>query len=101
MFQICDTRTILNRKPFLDLEESVNKPLADDVYCLDNDNERPRLRLSDDQTWQKIMKLTEVTNSCNFQKLDNTNKENRRRNENCVVLVRALPSEEEEDEIKL
>lgn len=58
------------RIPFLDLEEWVNEPLADDVCCLDNDNEKKRLRLSDKQTWQEIMKLTGVTNSSDFQNLD-------------------------------
>lgn len=69
MFQICDTRTVLNRIPFKDLEEWVNDPLDDDVNCLDNDNEKPRC-LSDDQVWQQIIKLTGVTNSSDFQKLN-------------------------------
>ena len=48
----------------------VNDPLADDVQCLDNDNEKPRYRLSDDQVWLQIIKLTGVTNSSDFQKLN-------------------------------
>lgn len=70
VFQICDTRTVLNRIPFKELEEWVNDPLDDDVNCLDNDNEKPRYRLSDDQVWQHIIKLTGVTNSSDFQKLN-------------------------------
>jgi hypothetical protein len=35
-----------------------------------NDNEKPRYRLSDDQVWQQIIKLTGVTNSSDFQKLN-------------------------------
>ena len=57
VFQRCDTRTVLNRIPFQDLEEWVNEPLGNDVCCLDNDNESPRLRLSDDQVWQEIIKI--------------------------------------------
>lgn len=37
---------------------------------LDNDKKKPRLRLSDEQAWQEIMRLTGVTNSSDFQKLD-------------------------------
>jgi len=70
VFQICDTRTVLNRIPFKDLEEWVNEPLDDDVQCLENDNERPRLRLSDDQVWQEIIKIAGVSNSSRFQLLD-------------------------------
>ena len=70
VFQICDVNTVLNRIPFSDLEEWVNDPLDDDVNCLDNDNEKPRYRLSDDQVWQQIIKLTGVTNSSDFQKLN-------------------------------
>ena len=70
MFQICDVNTVLNRIPFKDLEEWVNDPLDDEINCLDNDNETPRLRLSDDQVWQQIIKLTGVYNSSDFQKLD-------------------------------
>jgi len=48
----------------------VNDRLDDDVNCLDNDNEKPRYRLSDDQVWQQIIKFTGVTNSSDFQKLN-------------------------------
>ena len=70
VFQICDTRTVLNRIPFKDLEEWVNEPLDDEVQCLDNDDEKPRLRLSDDQVWQEIIKIAGVSNSSSFQQLD-------------------------------
>ena len=44
-----------------------------DVCCLDNDNEQPKLRLSDDQVWQQIREMVNVTNSSAFQHLaDNT-----------------------------
>ena len=69
-FQVCDTRTVLNRIPLNDLEAWVNDPLPDDYNFLDNENERPRLRLSDDQVWQQIIKLTGVQNSSSFQKLN-------------------------------
>ena len=72
VFQICDVNTVLNRIPFKELDEWVNDPLADDVCCLDNDNERPRLRLSDDQVWQEIIKIAGVTCSSDFQKIDKT-----------------------------
>ena len=61
---------MLNRIPFKDLEKWVNEPLNDDVQCLDYDNERPRLRLSDDQVWQEIIKIAGVSNSSSFQLLD-------------------------------
>jgi hypothetical protein len=69
-FQICDTRTVLNRIPFKDLAEWVNDPLPDDANYLDNDNEKPCLRLSDDQVWQEIVKLAGVTCSSDFQLLE-------------------------------
>lgn len=69
-FQVCDTRTVLNRIPLNDLEAWVNDPLPDDYNFLDNENERPRLRLSDDQVWQEIIKLAGVTCSSDFQKLE-------------------------------
>ncbi len=48
----------------------VNQPLKDDVNCLDIDNEKPQLRLSDDQVWQRINKVTGVKSSSSFQHLD-------------------------------
>ena len=70
VFRICDTETVLRRIPYADLEAWVNDPLPDDAHFLDNDNEKPRLRLSDDQVWQQIIKLTGLTNSSDFQKLN-------------------------------
>lgn len=70
VFQICDTRTVLNRIPFIELDALVNVPLDDDCNFLDNENEQPRLRLSDDQVWQQIIELTGVTCSSDFQKLE-------------------------------
>ena len=70
VFQICDIKTVLNRIPFKELEEWVNDPLPDDAIFLDNDNEQPRNRLSDDQVWQHIIKLVNVSNASAFQQLD-------------------------------
>jgi hypothetical protein len=69
-FQICDIRTVLNRIPLNALEAWVNDPLPNDYNFLDNDNEKPRLRLSDDQVWQEIIKFAGVTCSSDFQKLE-------------------------------
>ena len=68
VFQICDTRTVLNRIPFQDLEELVNDPLDDDVQCLEIEKllfSRP----SDDQVWQLIKNKTGATSSTAFQQL--------------------------------
>ena len=70
MFQICNTKTVLNRISYPELEELINIPLAEDATFLDNENERPFFRLSDDQVWQAIIKVTGVTNSSAFQQLD-------------------------------
>ena len=70
VFQICDTRTVLNRIPFIELDALVNVPLDDDCNFLDNENEQPRLRLSDDQVWQQIIKHAGVCDSNDFQKLN-------------------------------
>ncbi len=70
VFQICDIKTVLNRIPFKELEEWVNDPLPDDAIFLDNDNEQPRNRLSDDQVWKHIIKLVNVSNASAFQQLD-------------------------------
>ena len=90
-FQICDTRPVLNRIPFNDLETWVNDPLPDDYYFLDNENEQPRLRLSDDQVWQHIIELTGVRNSSDFQKLDrNKQRESLRKLRDIGASVRQL-----------
>ena len=67
---ICDTATVFRRIPFTDLEAIVNEPLPDEVCCLDYDNEKPKLRLSDDQVWQHIIQLTNTTNASDFQRLE-------------------------------
>ena len=54
---------------FKELEELVNDPLDDDVYCLDIEGSSRR-RPSDDQVWLKIKDKTGVTNSTSFQQLD-------------------------------
>ena len=40
LFPLCDTRTVLSRIPFNDLDELVNDPLSDDIVCLDIGNVR-------------------------------------------------------------
>ena len=72
MFRVCDTETVLRRIPYTDLDAWVNDPLPDDAHFLDNDDEKPRLRLSDDQVWQQIINIAGVTCSSDFQKLDKT-----------------------------
>jgi hypothetical protein len=72
VFRICDTETVLRRIPYADLEALVNDLLPDDAHFLDNDDEKPKLRLSDDQVWQQIIKITGVTCSSDFQKIDKT-----------------------------
>lgn len=52
VFRVSDTETVLRRIPYTDLEAWVNDPLPDDAHFLDNDDEKPKLRLSDDQVWQ-------------------------------------------------
>lgn len=48
----------------------MNDPLPDDANFLDHDLEQLRLRLSDDQVWQQIIRITGVSNSSDFPKLD-------------------------------
>ena len=56
------------------VEELVNDPLDDDVYCLDIEGSSRR-RPSDDQIWMKIKDKTGVTNSTSFQQLDESKRE--------------------------
>jgi REP element-mobilizing transposase RayT len=70
IFHICDTATVFRHIPFTELEAIVNEPLPDEVCCLDYDNEKPKLRLSDDQVWQHIIQLTNTTNATDFQRLE-------------------------------
>lgn len=50
----------------------MNDPLPNDAHFLNNDDEKPKFRLSDDQVWQQIIKITGVTCSSDFQKLNKT-----------------------------
>jgi REP element-mobilizing transposase RayT len=68
VFQICDTRTVLNRIPFQDLEEWVNDLLDDDVQCLEIEK-KVYSRPSDDQVWHLIKEQTGATSSAAFQQL--------------------------------
>ena len=74
VFQICDTRTELNRIPFADLEAWVNEPLADDVCCLDIESSS-RQSPSDDHVWKTIKEFTGTTNSSMFQRLPGETKQ--------------------------
>ena len=74
VFQICDTRTVLNRIPFPELEVWVNEPLPDDVYCLDIEG-TSRRRPSDDQVMTLIKTKTGTTDSSAFQQLDESIKQ--------------------------
>ena len=70
VFRVCDTETVLSRISFDDLDAIVNEPLPDDVMFLEKDEEKPKLRLSDDQVWQQIINLTKVNTATAFQLLD-------------------------------
>ena len=74
-----------------ELEAWVNAPLPDDAHFLDNDDEKPRLRLSDDQVWQQIIKIAGVTCSSDFQKSDKTKQreltEQREQRHACMTFV--------------
>ena len=69
VFQICDTATVLKRVPFYQLNDLVNEMLPEDVRCIDIEDPS-RVRPSDDQVWQMIIEMVNVTNSSAFQKLD-------------------------------
>ena len=68
LFPLCDTRTVLNRIPFSELNELVNEPLSDDVACLDIEDPS-KGRPSDDQVMMLIKEKTGATNSSAFQQL--------------------------------
>ena len=68
LFPLCDTRTVLNRIPFSELNELVNEPLSDDVSCLDIED-TSKGRPSDDQVMLLIREKTGATNSSAFQQL--------------------------------
>ena len=69
LFSLCDTRTVLNRIPFSELNELVNEPLPDDVACLDIEDPS-KGRPSDDQVMLLIKEKTGATNSSAFQRLN-------------------------------
>ena len=75
VFQICDTRTVLNRIPFKDLEAWVNDPLDDDIQCLEIEK-KVYSKPSDDQVWLQIKEQTGATNSAAFQQLADEIKRN-------------------------
>lgn len=68
-FCICNIQTVLHRIPLHELEAIVDDLLPDEIVCLDNDDERPRVRLSDDQVWQDIMRLSHSTTATDLQQL--------------------------------
>ena len=68
LFPLCDTRTVLNRIPFSELNELVNEPLSDDIVCLDIED-ASKGRPSDDQVMMLIKEKTGATNSSAFQQL--------------------------------
>ena len=68
LFPLCDTRTVLNRIPFSELNELVNEPLSDDIVCLDIED-ASKGRPSDDQVMMLIKERTGATNSSAFQHL--------------------------------
>ncbi len=69
-FCVCNTTSILHRMPFHELEAFIQEPLPDDVACLDNELEKPKLRLSDDQVWQHIAELASVNTAAGFQQIE-------------------------------
>ena len=68
LFPLCDTRTVLNRIFFEELNELVNEPLSDDIVCLDIED-ASKGRPSDDQVMMLIKEKTGATNSSAFQQL--------------------------------
>ena len=67
-FRVCDVKTVLNRISFTELEAWVNAPLDDDIGCMDIEDPS-RVRPSDDQVWQMIREIANVTNASAFQQL--------------------------------
>ena len=70
VFRICNTEAVLKRISFSELNTLVNEILPDEFISLDNENEQPKHRLSDDQVWQQIIQLTKVNTASKFQLLD-------------------------------
>lgn len=67
-FPLCETRTVLNRISYEELNDLVNEPLSDDVSCLDIED-ASKGRPSDDQVMMLIKEKTGATNSSAFQQL--------------------------------
>lgn len=70
LFSLCDTRTVLNRIPYKELDELVNEPMSDDIACLDIED-TSKGRPSDDQVMLLIKEKTGATNISAFQQLPN------------------------------
>lgn len=68
LIPLCDTRAVLNRIPYNELDVLVNEPMSDDVACLDIENASTG-RPSDDQVMLLIKEKTGATNSSTFQQL--------------------------------
>jgi REP element-mobilizing transposase RayT len=68
LFPLCDTLSILNRIPYAELNALVNKPLSDDIGCLDIESPSQG-RPSDDQVMLLIKEKTGATNISSFQQL--------------------------------
>ena len=68
LFPLCDTRTVLNRISYNELNDLVNDPLSDDVACLDIED-ASKGRPSDDQVMLLIKEKTGATNSSAFLQL--------------------------------
>ena len=68
LIPLCDTRTVLNRIPYNELDVLVNEPMSDDVACLDIEDASTG-RPSDDQVMLLIKENTGATNSSAFQQL--------------------------------
>ena len=68
LFPLCDTRTVLNRISYNELNDLVNDPLSDDVACLDIED-ASKGRPLDDQVMLLIKEKTGATNSSAFQQL--------------------------------
>lgn len=68
LIPLCDTRTVLNRIPYNELDILVNEPMSNDIACLDIENASTG-RPSDDQVMLLIKEKTGATNSSTFQQL--------------------------------
>ena len=64
---------MLKRVPFCQLNDLINEMLPEDIRCIDIEDPS-RVRPSDDQVWQMIIEMVNVTNSSAFQKLEDESK---------------------------